>query len=414
MSNIQKSLKVLFVTPSYAGIGGAPLNERQLIESLSKRVACVYVLNLLNLTLLLPAYRKSLSLKSTRPNIKQINVPLIPFVPERLVPLYTIRLIIYGLMCACFARLLKSLRLIDVVYVRDPEIAIGFSILKRFTGPYALKFAGFHTEEGLKFIKDRVQRWLFFSIFERLNYCTINDASLVLIQSDYYKQAIKNRYAVNGNKPFLILPAGIDMDKILRVRAQKNNSENNKPPEDTLSVGFIGSVTWWDGLDILLESIPDVLRTHPNVTLRFVLGSGDPLLLSKLKSRAQILEIPVEFRGPLNHEAALVEMSQLSALVLPRRRTLSTEITVPIKVKEALALGVPVIVTKHKIFKTMFRDHEDLIFVEPDPKDVAEKITLLLSNPNLAKYISVQSQKKAESFSYDRISADFADALALM
>jgi len=212
-----------------------------------------------------------------------------------------------------------------------------------------------------------------------------------------------------------VVPAGVDLEKIARVRENATvMSKNEESNSSDFRIGVVGSVNWWDGLDILLESMPFILKFHSNVILDFVFGTGDLRLLTNLKLRAKVLGLKVCFKGPLAHEEALVAMYQLSALVLPRRRTRSTETTIPIKVKEALALGVPVIVTRHKVFESSFKDLEDLIFVEPEPEDVAGKVVMLLSNPALAQHLSKRGIQLAASYSYDNISKDFADALFAM
>ena len=409
------SMSVLFCTPSYSGNSGDALNERQLIDSLSKRVAAVYVLNLFDVTLLHPAYRKTLFLKSNRPNIKLINIPVIPVVPERFVVLFTLRLLFYDILLLNMAILMKKLGIVNRIYIRNPEYAFAFSTFKKLAGSFALKFAGFHTQEALASIKGRFNKWLFMNVFERINYSAINNADLILIPSSFYDTVLRKRYNVGSTKPMLVVPAGVDLEKIARVRENATvMSKNEESNSSDFRIGVVGSVNWWDGLDILLESMPFILKFHSNVILDFVFGTGDLRLLTNLKLRAKVLGLKVCFKGPLAHEEALVAMYQLSALVLPRRRTRSTETTIPIKVKEALALGVPVIVTRHKVFESSFKDLEDLIFVEPEPEDVAGKVVMLLSNPALAQHLSKRGIQLAASYSYDNISKDFADALFAM
>jgi len=410
-SDENMSTSLLFCTPSYSGNSGDALNERQLIKSLSKRVSAIYVLNLLDVTLLHPAYRKTLFLKSNRSNIKLINIPVIPIIPERFVVFYTVRLLLYNILLLFFASILKKLKIINSIYIRNPDYAFGFSSLKKLVGSYTLKFAGFHTQEALTSIRGRFQKWLYINIFERINRNTIKNADLVLIHSSYYENELRKRYSLDKNKSMLVVPAGIDLDKLRRTRERNFTAKKTSNSSDYFTIGVVGSVTWWDGLDILLESMPYIVSAHPNVTLNFVLGTGDMQLLNNLKIRAKELGLDVFFKGPLTHENALTEMCQLSALVLPRRRTMSTEMTIPIKVKEALGLGVPVIITRHKIFENTFRNLEDLIFVEPNPRDVAEKVIHLLSNPDLAQHLSERGIQLATRYSYNSISKDFFDAL---
>jgi glycosyltransferase involved in cell wall biosynthesis len=403
-------MNVLFCTPSYSGNSGDALNERQLIDSLSKRVGSIFVLNLVDIVFFHPAYRKKLYLKSNRPNIKLINIPVIPPIPERFVIPFIIRLMFYNLLIFNFAAIFRKAGIINKIYVRNPEYAFALSFLKRFSGSFALKFAGFHTQEALALMKGRIDKWIFFNAFERIEYYSINKADALLLHSSIYEIILRKRYNLDTTKPVLIAPAGVDLEKLHKIRMEL---EERKIKEGTaLKIGIVGSVTWWDGLDILLDSMPYILKSCPNVVLVYVNGIvADPHLLSKLRTRANSLGSKVQFKGPLTHEEALAEMYEFSALVLPRRRTQSTEITIPIKVKEALALGVPVIVTSHRIIRDSFVDTQDLLFVEPDPQDVARKVILLLSDPSLSKKLSQNGSEIAKSFSYDIIAKNFEKLL---
>jgi glycosyltransferase involved in cell wall biosynthesis len=405
--NERKPINLLFCTPDYCGCNGSSVNERQLIESVSRRVNAVYVINLLDPTLLRPAYRKKLHLKSSRSNIKLINIPLLPPVTEHLVILYTFRLLVYNLLFLWMATLMKKFKLVNCIYVRNPEYAFAFSVFKKFIGSFAVKFAGFHTQEALEAMKGNLQRWFFVSFFERINYRVLNSADLLLVHSSYYKTELKNRYQLNDNRSILVVPPGIDLQKINRVR------EKTERKASELNIGIVGSASWWDGSNTLLESVPAILKSYPSLNVNFVFGSGDGNVLRHLKTRARELKIEnVYFKGPLTHEEALGEMCQLSALVLPRRRTLSTELTIPLKVLESLALGVPVVVTRHKVFEETFTDFFDIIYIEPNARDVAEKVVLLLSNSDLAQQVSKNGIKLASQMSYDKTSEKLADALS--
>jgi len=77
---------------------------------------------------------------------------------------------------------------------------------------------------------------------------------------------------------------------------------------------------------------------------------------------------------------------------------------VPIKVIEAWALGVPVVTTRHKIYEYLgLRDGEHLLYCEPEPSDVAEKILKVLTNPELQKRLASNGRKIVEKFYYRNI-----------
>jgi len=82
----------------------------------------------------------------------------------------------------------------------------------------------------------------------------------------------------------------------------------------------------------------------------------------------------------------------------------TTETIIPIKVLEAWALGVPVIITKHEVFvESGIKDRKHVVYCEPEPSNVANAILLILKNEEIKKKLSKNGPKLAEEFSYDKI-----------
>jgi len=89
-------------------------------------------------------------------------------------------------------------------------------------------------------------------------------------------------------------------------------------------------------------------------------------------------------------------------LVVPRVRTSSTESVIPIKLLEAWALGVPVVITKHEIFDVLgLVDRKHVVFCEPDVADIAEKIFMVLTNEVLRKELIKNGSALVKIFYYD-------------
>jgi len=102
---------------------------------------------------------------------------------------------------------------------------------------------------------------------------------------------------------------------------------------------------------------------------------------------------------------ALKIMSQLDVLVVPRVRMSSTENVLPIKIIEAWALGIPIIATRHKIFDYLgLRDGEDMLYCEPEPSDVANKIMILVNDIELRRKLAKNGYLRASEFCYEKIS----------
>ena len=116
------------------------------------------------------------------------------------------------------------------------------------------------------------------------------------------------------------------------------------------------------------------------------------------------VNIPYEITGFLPHEEALKHLAILDVMVLPRKRTPTTEAIIPLKVIEAWALGIPVIITKHEVFtRTHIKDREHVVYCEPEPSNIANAILLVLKNEEIKKRLSKNGPKLAERFRYDKI-----------
>ncbi|MGB9614606.1 MAG: glycosyltransferase family 4 protein, partial [Fervidobacterium sp.] len=213
----------------------------------------------------------------------------------------------------------------------------------------------------------------------------------------------EKRFSVKGK--ILLCPAGINLDKIKKIASQKNVKD------DKIRIGFLGSLAWWQGVDILAEAVAIVKEKLPDIEL-FVVGDGP--MREKVVKICEDHEIKYTITGFVPHDVALTYLKSFDVLVLPRLKTSATESNIPIKVVEAWALGVPVIVTPHEVFKSMCKDGEDILFAEPNRKDVAEKILLLASNRELKEKLAKKGPSLAENFDYDRTASKIVKKLKIV
>jgi glycosyltransferase involved in cell wall biosynthesis len=86
------------------------------------------------------------------------------------------------------------------------------------------------------------------------------------------------------------------------------------------------------GVDILVRA--RVLLKDRVLNLRLVI-IGDGQLRDPIEKLCRSLNIPLVISGFLPHVEALKLLSSLDVMVLPRRRTPTTESVIPIKVVEA-------------------------------------------------------------------------------
>jgi PEP-CTERM/exosortase A-associated glycosyltransferase len=103
-------------------------------------------------------------------------------------------------------------------------------------------------------------------------------------------------------------------------------------------VGFIGSFYAYEGLDLLLSALPDLLRRRPEV--RVLLVGGGPQE-EALKAQAKSLGVAdkVVFTGRVPHAEVQRYYDLIDVLAYPRHSMRLTELVTPLKPLEAMAQG---------------------------------------------------------------------------
>lgn len=135
-----------------------------------------------------------------------------------------------------------------------------------------------------------------------------------------------------------VIPNAVDID----------NFEPGGTPDEALKsqlglagctvLGFIGSFYAYEGLDLLLEALPALLRERPDV--RVLLVGGGPQEAA-LKAQAQHLGVAdkVVFTGRVPHAEVKRFYDLVDVLTYPRHSMRLTELVTPLKPLEAMAQG---------------------------------------------------------------------------
>jgi len=390
-----RKLKLLAFAPLH-GIGGMSVNEGQLINALSKYSESVYVFSFVSIRQII--FRKVPKL--VFPLNKNVKVILSPGLPLHIIFLPII-VFYYGLI-SLFYLIIQKLLNLSIIYIRDKYVGVPMLMLKSLIRePVVIKFGGFTADELPPNVRNLS---LFGGVFSALaalvDTYLLRHADIILVPSLTMKRHVEKIFNFRGK--ILLCPAGIDLEKIRKIAHQENVKG------DRVRIGFLGSLAWWQGVDILAEAVAIVKERLPNVEL-FIVGDGS--MREKVAKICEKYKIKCIVTGFVPHEDALKYLRSFDVLVLPRRRTSATESNIPIKVVEAWALGVPVIVTSHKVFRSVCKGGQDVLFVEPDPEDVAEKILLLASNRELKEKLACNGQAFARNFDYDEIAKGLLNSI---
>jgi glycosyltransferase involved in cell wall biosynthesis len=157
---------------------------------------------------------------------------------------------------------------------------------------------------------------------------------------------------------------------------------------------YAGTFQPYEGLDLLVKAMPEVVRQVPDAHLVIVGGSAglaggakatspeEQLLLNATRDSGATAH--VTFTGRIPHGEVKDMYALADAMCYPRRWTLTTALTTPLKPLEAMAMAKPVIASDVPPMKELVMDMKTgLLFKAGDHLDLAAKCVTLLSDAGL-------------------------------
>ncbi|MDC6166098.1 TIGR04063 family PEP-CTERM/XrtA system glycosyltransferase [Paucibacter sp. XJ19-41] len=166
---------------------------------------------------------------------------------------------------------------------------------------------------------------------------------------------------------------------------------------DCTVLGFIGSFYAYEGLDLLLDALPQILARRPEV--RVLLVGGGPQD-EALKAQAQRLGLAdkVVFTGRVPHAEVTRYYDLVDALVYPRHSMRLTELVTPLKPLEAMAQGRILVASDVGGHKELIRDGETgLLFAAGQAEALAAAVNRLLATPELWPRLRAQGRQFVET-----------------
>lgn len=155
---------------------------------------------------------------------------------------------------------------------------------------------------------------------------------------------------------------------------------------------YTGNLEKYQGIELLLKSIPFVIEKIKNIKLVIVGGKREQI--DEYKNQANSMEISdkvvfMGFQDPINLPY-LYHISDI--LVSPRNKGEN----IPLKLYDYLNSGVPVVATDLPMHSRIM-DKNVGVLVKPEPTELAKGMIRILEDPELAKSISENARKLIEN-----------------
>ncbi len=217
--------------------------------------------------------------------------------------------------------------------------------------------------------------------------------------ADHYiaiSKKIKDVMVADGipGKRISVAHSGIDLERFAASPKDHLVAEFNLTKGDPIIVN-VAHLSWVKAQTYLVKAIPLVLAKIPNARF-FIVGGGE--LLAELQALASSLDIDrnLTFTGFRNDVGAFYQLADI-VVMSSIQEGLGTAVI------DALALAKPVVATDAGGIPEIIENGITGTLVPPaDPKALAEGITAYLTNPEQARQIGLQGQKKvSEHFCVD-------------
>lgn len=144
-------------------------------------------------------------------------------------------------------------------------------------------------------------------------------------------------------------------------------------------IGFIGSFYAYEGLDLLLQAFPTILKTAPDARLLLVGGGPQDDNLKHLAAELGI-QGKVVFTGRVPHDQVQRYYDLVDILAYPRHSMRLTELVTPLKPLEAMAQGRLLVASDVGGHKELIQDGKTgILFKAEDPLALASAVLQLLA-----------------------------------
>ncbi len=213
----------------------------------------------------------------------------------------------------------------------------------------------------------------------------MNDAGTVVAVSEPVAAWARAK-VVARPAPVYVVPNGVDTDRIRPVAGAA--------PRSGFTVGFVGTLKPWHGVDTLLQAFAGGLAATPAARLLLV---GDGPEAPRLRALADRLGIGdrVEMTGAVDHVEVARHLQRMDVAVAPYPDSPDAYFS-PLKLYEYLAAGLPIVASAVGQAATLLGDGTDALLVPPgDVPALAERLVRLRDDAALRARLGSAARRTA-------------------
>ena len=274
----------------------------------------------------------------------------------------------------------------DIIHAHSPALngVAATQVAKQFNIPFVYEVRSFWEDAAVDHGVTK-EGSIRYKLTRHMESFTLHRADAITCICNGLKNDIISRGIPKEN--LTLIPNAVNLEKF-RVQSSKDiELEQALKLDGCMVLGFIGSFYTYEGLDLLVEALPAIVKRHNRVKLLLVGGGGEEAKVHHLIGDLALAD-RVILAGRVPHDQVGRYYSLVDIFVYPRRPMRLTELVTPLKPLEAMASGKLVVASNVGGHKELIR-HQDngYLFQADDPHALSNMINELLDNPQ--KWMSV-------------------------
>ena len=287
---------------------------------------------------------------------------------------------------------------VDLVHTHSPTASLwgrvaAYLVKKPCITTVHLPVDQYHGD--LQTARARWGRNIYASMDQWLNFRQSLTQKIIYVSEEVYQRDISEGHSPGDRS--VVIPNGIDLSRFARTDRKDARQHFNLMPNTKIAI-FVGRLESQKKADILLKAISKI--DLPEIDFRVWLV-GDGPLADELKSKAKHLGIGdrVVFWGYQENVQLYLAAGDIFVLA-------SKFEGMPIALLEAMAAGLPCVVTNVGEIKKLITHGEHGLVVPPeDPACLAEALRTLLTMSKLCEQMAKNAWEHAQRFS-DKVMVD--------
>jgi glycogen synthase len=201
---------------------------------------------------------------------------------------------------------------------------------------------------------------------------------------------------ITGEK-ITVIPNAVDLEKFSLSGESDPALKTQLGLDGSRVLGFIGSFYAYEGLDLLLDAMPEILSHMPDVKVLLVGGGPQE---ANLKAQAIRLGVAdkIVFTGRVPHQEVNRYYDLVDVLVYARHSMRLTDLVTPLKPLEAMAQGRLFVASDVGGHKELIQNGQTgLLFHAGDTKALSETVTKLFDHPDLWPRLKANGREFVET-----------------